>query len=393
MAKHLYPAANDSLATTAASAMRKGAYSALAQAAHDTLVAVYPRQEPDLDRLLDKFWKKMKKSEVGAQWGATVAAAVIADRENDGHDAAPPFLDTPSTAATYHHTADPTVTPKQPLYAKHFGNVRLFGTSGHTPLADPLSFDYVAAYNELIALGTQASTSRSQDETYTGTYWAYDGAFKIGTPIRLYNQVVAEIVTKVRSNMGPPLQPGASLSQKLATGSSLLKLYAMVNVAMADAAISAWKEKYEKDFWRPVAGIRAGADDTYPETDGVPEWTPLGSPMTNTRVAPTTPAFPAYPSGHATIGTAAMTVARDYLGLTSDFTFSMVSDELNGKSTSLSGETRPNVRRTFSIDEAMKENDRSRIYLGVHWAFDCTQGSALGREIASKVVTSFPKRG
>jgi hypothetical protein len=375
------------------SSMRMGAYSAMAQAAHDTLAAVYPRQKPDFDQLLEEFWKNMKKFDIGAQWGATVAAAVIADRENDGHDAMPPFSDAPATAEVYHHTADPTVTPKQPLYAAHFGNVRRFATSAHTPLADPLSFDYVATFNELKALGTRESASRTEDQTHIGMFWAYDGAFKIGTPIRLYNQVMASVVSKVRSDMGRPFQQDTTLSQKLATGASIVKLFAMVNVAMADAAIAAWKEKYEKDFWRPVAGIRAGDNDTFPETEGVPDWTPLGAPMTNTKASATTPAFPAYPSGHATMGTASMTVLRDYLELTSDFTFTMTSEELDGKSTSFTGAKLPELPRTFSLDKAMKENDRSRIYLGVHWEFDCSQGSVLGKEIAGKVVNSFPKRG
>jgi hypothetical protein len=393
MAAHWYPAANDSQAAIADSSISEGAYSAMAQAAHDTLAAVYPRQKFVLDEDLAKFWMGFKIHDAGAHWGASVAAAVIADRENDGHDAAPPTSNALTAGENYHHISDPTVTPKQPLYAKHFGDVRLFGTSGHTPLPNPLDLDYVAAYNEVKELGARESTIRTQEETYTGIFWAYDGSFKNGTPIRLYNQVLNKVVTQVRKRTNRGFHRGALPGQTLARGSSLVKLYAMVNVAMADTAILSWKEKYEKDFWRPVAGIRAGANDTYPETEGDPQWTPLGTPMTNTPQASTTPAFPAYPSAHASIGTAAMTVMRDFLQLTPDFTFSMASDELNGKSTYITGEQRPVMHKTFSLDEAMQANDMSRVYLGVHWHFDCTQGSALGREIAGMVLASFPKRG
>jgi hypothetical protein len=115
------------------------------------------------------------------------------------------------------------------------------------------------SYNEVKELGARESTIRTQEETYTGIFWAYDGSFKIGTPIRLYNQVLNKVVTQVKKRTNRGYHQGALPGQTLATGSSLVKLYAMVNVAMADTVILSWKEKYEKDFWRPVAGIRASS--------------------------------------------------------------------------------------------------------------------------------------
>jgi hypothetical protein len=74
-------------------------------------------------------------------------------------------------------------------------------------------------------------------------------------------------------------------SQQLASVSSLVKLYAMVNVVVADSAISSWKEKYESNLWQAVAGIRSSDDDTtYFATEGDPARTRLGAPMTNTRI-------------------------------------------------------------------------------------------------------------
>jgi hypothetical protein len=90
-------------------------------------------------------------------------------------------------------------------------------------------------------MGTLPSTvtGRAIDETTIGLYWAYDGASEIGMPPRLYNQIVRCVAKKAGN---------------LSADNALL--FAFVNVAMADAGILAWDQKYCHDFWRPVVGIR-----------------------------------------------------------------------------------------------------------------------------------------
>lgn len=362
----------------------RAASSAVAQAVHDTLISVYPRQTESLGGLLDSFFKTLEPDAEGRAWGAIAAGRLIADRENDGHDAEPPLTPDSMVAPVYQHRGDPTVSPPQPLYAKHFGKVRPWSVSNVTPLPDPLTLSYVTAYNEVKEQGAKQSLLRSPRATEIGIFWAYDSVFKIGTPIRLYNQVMdAAIVSVGMSKRGA--------AAKVATGYGLARLYAMANVAMADAAIAGWKEKYEKNFWRPVYGIREGDNDTFPGTVGDATWTPLGAPVTNTATPPSTPAFPAYPSGHATMGTASMMVVKNYLELPDDVKIDMISDEYNGQSTNVDGSVRPLIPGHMTMPEAIQENLHSRIYLGVHWLFDCTQGEKLGTEIAEK-IKSFPKR-
>ena len=171
------------------------------------------------------------------------------------------------------------------------------------------------------------------------------------------------------------------------------RLFAFVNVALADAGILAWDQKYVHDFWRPVVGIRehdlsmgpaATQADNNVSNDCDSSWLPLGAPRTNRLGKNFTPPFPAYPSGHATFGAAAFHIVRLFYnegGKLSDDTLGpdplfdgldFVSDELNGESTDNKGTVRPRHVRNFpdGLWRMIEENGRSRVYLGVHWVFD-----------------------
>jgi hypothetical protein len=97
------------------------------------------------------------------------------------------------------------------------------------------------------------------------------------------------------------------------------------------------------------------------------------------------PGFPAYPSGHATMGTAAFATVRRELALPDSFTFKFTSAELDGVARDPGpggqGALRPVVTRTLSINDAILQNQDSRTYLGVHWEFDSRQGGVLGEEV------------
>ncbi len=208
-----------------------------------------------------------------------------------------------------------------------------------------------------------------------GLYWAYDGAFGVGTPPRLYNQIIREIAI----NGAVPNTPAQNA-----------RLFALVNVAMADAGILAWDQKYIHDLCRPVVGIReldasmgpAGVGGNNLNNDTDVGWLPFGAPNTNVVGGKNnTPPFPAYPSGHATFGAAALHITRLFYRPTlagnhsADTLFAgltFVSDELNGINTDNKGTVRPRHVRNFpgGLWEMIEENGRSRVYLGVHWVFD-----------------------
>jgi vanadium chloroperoxidase len=299
---------------------------------------------------------------------------MIKAREADG--AGISTGDTPGSDE-FQHRQDP-YHPDQGFLDPHWGRVKPFhvGPNQVKPEGPKQEGDkYLAAFEEVRMKGAAVGHTRTVDETVQGLFWAYDGARGIGTPPRLYNQCVRTIAlkkyTKVDQNA---------------------RLLALINLAMADAGIIAWHEKYHYNFWRPVIGIREAGPDYGPKSGGPnrpepdPFWRPYASPASNRPgLANFTPNFPAYPSGHATFGTACFEVVRRFFG-GENVEWTQVSDELDGRTLDPDGSVRSLHRRQLDLDKAIRENLESRIFLGVHWRFDGTRGQTIGLKIADKLA-------
>jgi len=155
-----------------------------------------------------------------------------------------------------------------------------------------------------------------------------------------------------------------------------------------EIAINASGIDHTPGYWHP--GGRGGtgptgAGDGNPATVGDPTFSPLGAPASNLNGPNFTPPFPAYPSGHAGFGGALFQILRKFYSADS-ISFTFVSDEFNGVTLDNHGNVRPLIPRSFSsLSQAEEENDQSRIYLGIHWAFDKTDGIAQGRQVADYV--------
>jgi hypothetical protein len=361
---------------------------AVAQAAHDTLASLYAAQASTFDGLLSQELRRVrnrKQRDHGVDLGARVAAAVLAMRVGDHSEVAEPHVDTdhPTSPLPGHWRQDPVSLHPLALGA-HWGECRPFVIGAGSdfrvpPPPDMTSPEYAVAFEEVKRLGGDGDvtqTERTEEQTIIGTYWAYDGTPSLCAPPRLYNQITVTIA-----------------DQRRLKAVELARLLALVNTAMADAGMAIWDSKYHYDVWRPVTGIResdpgtgpTGEGDGNDDTDGDASFMPLGAPASNGAGPNFTPPFPSYPSGHAGFGGALFQILRRFFG-TDDIAFTFVSDELNGVTRDAQGRVRPLIPRSFrSLSEAEEENGQSRIYLGIHWSFDKTEGIAQGRRVADYV--------
>jgi membrane-associated phospholipid phosphatase len=216
---------------------------------------------------------------------------------------------------------------------------------GPPPLASPA---YTAAFREVKALGGKCNSQRNEDQTQIALFWADIAG--TATPPGHWNQI-AQTVARQR---------GTTLAENA-------RLFALLNMTLADAGIYCWIIKFNFGFWRPVTAIRRANEDGNPGTDPDPCWEPLIE----------TPPFPSYTSGHSTFSGAAACLLANFFGA-DNIRFTSASDGL------------PGVTRTYEgFWPAAEEAGMSRIYGGIHYQFDNVDGLLAGKELGQFVYRNY----
>jgi membrane-associated phospholipid phosphatase len=326
----------EAAATTAAHTVMNALYPAYATA-HATLHSNLLAGIPD----------GLEKNN-GIAWGEQVATAMLASRANDGSTnvVAPPVSTGPGDWV-------PTPPAMAPYLLPQWGFVKPFtmkSSSQFRPSPPPplTSLGYFSDYYVVRELGSLTSAARTPDPTEIAFFWANGPGTE--TPPGHWNDIAQDIA--------------AAQDNTLVENA---RLFALLNLAMADAAICAWDAKYTYNWWRPITAIRAGDTDGNDGTVGDPGWTPLLA----------TPPFPEHTSGHSTFSGAGAMVLALFYG-TDNIPFTTGSDGL------------PGVTRSYaSFSAAANESGLSRIYGGIHFMSAHIGGLSAGEAIGEQAFARF----
>jgi hypothetical protein len=328
--------------------------SAAAKAARDMLVSRFPSRAAAIEAIYQQYLldhPSLDPGDPGVAVGAAAAAGIIALRATDGsfpNPPPPPFIGSVSPGVWR-----PTPPAFAPMAAPWLGNVTPFALTSPSQfrakdppaLTDP---QYTRDYNEAKAFGKSDSTARSAEQTDLANFWN-------SNYVVLWNRVVRDLAAAHVSNIG-----------------DTARLFALVGMSMADAAITAWDSKNAFVYWRPITAIREGDFDGNPNTVGDPTWSPLIA----------TPPYPDYTSGANNL-TASATRALSLFFGTNEMSFSIT--------TTNPGPTSQDTRFFTSFNDVQDEVVNARIFEGIHFRFADEEARKQGRHVAQWVFGHFLK--
>lgn len=319
---------------------------AISAAAHSVLVGSFPDKRPQLDAALETALKDVKAGgdkDRGILLGEDAGQAMLALRSKDGAFGDPVGkLDNADQPGLYQ------VTPPMPfVYAPFWTTLPTFGIRTPDqfrvgPMPALTSKEYADDFNEVKSVGSYLNSTRTKEQTSIAKFW-YEFS-EIG-----WNRVTAVAVKDANLDLV-----------------TTARLFALVNIGLADSYIAGWDSKFHHNFWRPYTAIRAASRDNNDQTAEDAEWEPLLN----------TPPVHDYPSTHSVLGSAAATILAGTIG---DRSFTM---------TSTTSEPANATRTLKSFTYAAIENGDSRVYAGIHFRFSCESGLKLGKDIGSWILTN-----
>jgi hypothetical protein len=327
---------------------------AAAKAAHDVLVNRFPAQAASLDATYEQYLldHSLAPDDPGVAVGATAAAGIIALRACDGSFPSPP--PPPFVGGTNPGEWRPTPPGNAPMLVPWLGGVTPFTLTRPSQFrakAPPAltSHEYARDYKEVKALGALNGSSRTEAQTDLAHFWN-------ANYLVLWNQVLRDIAGEHVDGIARSA-----------------RLFALADLAMADALITSWNSKIYYVFWRPITAIQLGNTDGNPHTVADPSWLPLI----------VTPPYPDYTSGANNV-TGAATRALANFFRTDNKTFSVT--------TTNTGPTNQDTRTYHRFSDAAREVVNARIYEGIHFRFADELARKQGRQVADWAYNNFLRR-
>jgi hypothetical protein len=316
---------------------------ALAAAHRATLVKLLPAQQATIDAAAHTALAAIADGpakELGVAAGDRAAAAVLAERLNDGI-AAPDTYRPHTTPGAYVPTAPVVITTWAQRKPWHLASAAQFRPGPPPALAGEA---WARDVNEVRAVGSRSSTRRTAEQTDIARFWEYS------LPA-IYHGVLRSVA----------LQPQRTV---LANA----RLFAVAAQAMDDGLIADGDAKYVYNFWRPITAIRNGDNDGNDATPRDAGWQSLiDSPM-----------HAEYPSAHATLAGVVSAVVKAELAGAPGPVLSTASPTAKGA-----------TRRWTNVDDFAQEVADSRVWGGIHYRSSINAGLLLGRQIGQQAVRSF----
>jgi len=327
--------------------------SAVAAAAHRALVKLYPAYQSQLDAMLSERLASIPDGTAktnGVALGRAVADSMLALRASDGSNRSVSY-----EGSTEPGKWRPTPPAYKPATAPQWGDVTPF----RIPRADDFRPDpppaltspqYAAGVEGTKLLGRSDSTVRTAEQTQIAHFWA-DSPGPTASPVGKWNLIAQTLAA----------QQGNTLAENA-------RMFALLDVTMADAGIVCWDTKYTYGLWRPEDAIRLADTDGNPATVADPTWTPLLI----------SPAFPEYTSGHSTFSASAAEILALFFG----------TDQIPFETTA-GFDVLPGITRSYdSLSQAAMEAGISRIYGGIHFDFSNIAGRECGQSIADYIFAT-----
>lgn len=328
---------------------------AIAAAAHSTLSDMFPQFQAIYDLELTESLSQIPDGpdeDAAVLLGQAAATEILAARASDPDGTVLPGSLPAAGPGVWKPTPPALVSYLLPGWAVMppfaMRTPDQFRKSGPPRL---ISGEYTRDFNRVNSIGSRISTTRTADQTQIALFWA-DGP-GTATPPGHWNEIAQQ----------------AAVHLELPSAENA-RLFALLNITLADAAIAAWDMKFDYYLWRPISAIREADLDGNPKTQKDSTWEPLIN----------SPPFPGYVSGHSTFSGSAATLLKHFFG-TDQVAFTTSSDGL------------PGVWRSFnSFSYAAAEAGQSRIYGGIHFDFEDKDGQQAGKQLADFVFAHLLRR-